>query len=1044
MKKMSRFTSFTLAALLIASGLPFHAYASEALSLRDLAKVNNLTQAQVKLGTVARIAPEINTNSKKTISVIVQLASDPGIVAKQQGKKLKSSSVKALEKEVSSEQSRFLKDIKSEKLKAKVGKKFSHVINAVELSIPANQIEDLAKIPNVVAIYENKEYKIPDVRVEELGNSASPKYDAAPLQQIGVLDLWKQGLTGKGLKVGVVDTGVDYNHPDLKSAYKGGYDSFDNDRDPYEEAPISPEDDRLGTGYEGSSHGTHVSGTIVGRAKNSKSDVHVKGIAYNADLYVYRVLGRNGGSTAQVIDGIEKAVKQGVDVINLSLGSDYEKNADSPDAIAVNNATLAGVITVIASGNAADKEVDRYYYTAGSPAGAQLPITVGAVTSPSVLYDGSAQSSFGDNYNFHVFAYQVKKDNFAQIIGTSPLPVVYANLGTAADFAQVDVNNKIALVSRGSNAFTEKIENARKAGAKAIVIFNGNDKDGDGLADLDLTDREDYINTILGDQLEAIPAFDMKGAEGRALAKQLVNDPAKASSLTFTFSADYPSTKDEGDKMASFSSRGPVLGDDYLIKPDISAPGVSVLSSVPAWSKLIPKAKYDLAYARFNGTSMATPHVAGLSLLVKQAHPDWTPFDVKAALSNTAKQIDDEEGTLYDVYSQGAGRVDGVAAVKTPALLQTVEEVTILDNDLKEKTVTYYGNNLSFGLLEAGSKAVTKTLQLKNTSSKDVSYEADVILHDEVTSDPWDPKKTPDANDIKVELSKDKLNLEGKDTDTFTLTLSPDSDAKDGVYEGEVLLKSKNGNPDLHLPFAVHVGDEPEDTHFGFGDIELSDTVITPDGDGKDDTFSVEALLQAKDVNAIEVQAYSYDDQYIGTLASLFKDYAFITPGTVTFSNLDGTYSNGSDVAKKLGVGKYKLRVVGYTLDQSLPKGEQVVNTYEAWKAFAIEAGVDSDSSAAREAAKLVKAAAEAFDAEASNVSEVDQQVLTLPEVEDGVKYEVTKSSNDTYISDKGVLKALPKKGKVTVTLTVTITSTEDKDIQESKRVKVTLAAPAE
>ncbi|MCK9909972.1 S8 family serine peptidase, partial [Microbacteriaceae bacterium K1510] len=158
----------------------------------------------------------------------------------------------------------------------------------------------------------------------------------------------------------------------------------------------------------------------------------------------------------------------------------------------------------------------------------------------------------------------------------------------------------------------EKITNAMNAGAIAVVMFNGNDSNGDDVADLNNPGREGYIGTMLGDQMEAIPTFDMKGAEGWALAKELLANPDKAKSLTFTFSGDYPKSNDPGDHMANFSSRGPVWGDNYSIKPDVSAPGVAVLSSYPAWSKLIDGAKYDKAYTRLNGTSMATPHVAGL------------------------------------------------------------------------------------------------------------------------------------------------------------------------------------------------------------------------------------------------------------------------------------------------------------------------------------------------------------------------------------------------------------------------------------------------
>ncbi len=1030
----------SLSAIMLLGGVPYNALASETFSKRELSKLNSVTQAVSTQGSgVSKVSSQLDTDSRKKVSVIVQLTGEPvaGSGDYRKGSVSKSSRSKA--QSVSQEQSTFQKAAKKADLDFDIDQKFSYVFNGMVITLPANQIPELAKLPQVKYIHENRTYSIPDVEIEPEADSKSSaaKYDIAPLKQIGVLDMWKEGLNGKGLKVGVIDTGVDYLHPDLKDAYKGGYDSYDNDKDPYEEAPISPEDDRKGEGYEGSAHGTHVSGTIVGRAKNKQSDVQVKGIAYAADLYVYRVLGRGGGSSAQVIDGIEKAVRDGMDVINLSLGSDLEKNADSPDAIAVNNAMRAGVITVVANGNAADKEMGRWYYTAGSPAGAKLPISVGAVTSPTVLYDASAASSFGGNYDFHVMAWQIKKDNFQKLLGTKELPVVYANLGSAKDFQQVNAKGKVALVSRGTLAFNEKILNAKKAGAIAIVIFNGNDQDGDGQADLDLPDRSDYIYTVLGDQMEAIPTFDMKGAEGRALAKQLLSDAANADKLTFRFDSEYPSIQDPGDKMAPFSSRGPVLGDDYAIKPDVSAPGVSVLSSVPAWSKLIDDAKYDLAYARYNGTSMAAPHVAGLALLLKQAHPEWTPFDVKAALANTSAPLSDYTNTLYDVYSQGAGRVNGYAAMKTPAVLQTVEEISILNSDFERETITNYGANTSFGLMKPGSEPVTRTLQLKNTSKDSVSYSAEVVMHPSVTTNPWDPKATPDVDDIEVKLSDDTItSARGKAT-KFELTLAPERDAEEGLYEGEVVLKSKKSNyPDLHLPFVVHVGEKREDTKFGLDDMKLSDESFSPDGDGKDESISVEALLQASDVNVIELEAWSLDDTYIGTMAALFDNYRPFAPGPITFSNIDGTYVTGSLVPKKLEPGRYKLRLLASVVDTSKPKGEQVVKTYELWKSFRIE-GAKSNTASSKSKLKQV---ADDFTPKVVNTENSGEAVLSLPDDADDFTYRVTKSSRTDFIDDDGVLVALPEESEVTVTLIVTIASKDDPEKQKDVEVEVKLA----
>ncbi len=1065
MKKQTKLVmAFTLTAGLVFNGLPYQVFAANTVNKLELKNVNALTKATAETAHAAEISPNLNTKSKKPVRVIVQFQSQPMVVAKALAKgKRQVFSASSVEARVKNEQRSFQEAASKRNIDLQVHRTFRYVLNGMEVTVPANQIPELAKLPGVKSIYENAHYyALPIAGDENLAETAASgaRYDLNPLNQIHVPEMWAAGYTGKGIKVGVIDTGVDYLHPDLKDAYKGGYDSFDDDKDPYEQAPIPIDKDPRGTGYEGSEHGTHVSGTIVGRDANPTSKISVKGIAYEADLYVYRVLGRDGGSSAQVIDGIERAVKDGMDVINLSLGSDAEKNPNSPDSIALNNAVLAGVTVCVANGNAAQNAPGQYYYTLGSPAVAQLVTSVGATTTPTPEISATADATAGTDttrYDLKVMAWEATKDDLKAVLGTKPIPAVYCNLGTVEDFANVDAKGKVALISRGTNAFVDKIKNAKNAGAVAAVIFNGNDRDGDGQADLDLPAgyREGNIDVFIGESFNNIPTFDMKGIEGRKLAKAIVSDPEKARSFTFSFGDNYTKTTKPGGLMAGFSSRGPNMDGDYGIKPDVVAPGTYILSSVPAYGKMDPNADYNKAYTRLDGTSMATPHIAGLSALLKQAHPDWTPFDIRAALANTAEPITDEEGTRYDVYSQGAGQVNGEAALKTPALLESVEEITILDKDFAPKQVTNYGDNVSFGLLAPGSEK-TKKLQLKNTSNKSVSYQAEIHLHPSVTTDPWDPKDTPDASNLKVTLGKlndDRITADGNQTVLFDLTVQPDEDAAAGVYEGEVLLKSEDDHPDLHLPFVVHVGTEREDTHFGFDQFEVSSSILSPNGDGEDDTIDASALLTATDVNHIYLDVYGLDDLYIGTLAEMVTlndagepTYEPIAPGNITFANIDGSYldgtldSRGRPVVKHLTDGEYKLVIVGVNQDVTKPLSEQILATYLAFSAFKV---VDSNVTIDKEQLKreVAKAKAE-FEPLDVNTTVIGEKVLSLPTHVHNLTYTITATSNKTYISPDGTLLALPAKGSKKVYVWVTIASKLDPSIKATVKWTVTLEPP--
>lgn len=586
--------------------------------------------------------------------------------------------------------------------------------------------------------------------------------DNAPLKQIHADWAADQGLTGEGLKVGVIDTGVDYTHPDIAPAYKGGYDSFYQDDDPYEEVPLTPEEDtEYGVGYAGTYHGTHVAGTIIGQYA-AKGDVAQKGVAPEADLYVYKVLGRNidkpdtsSGSSAQVIDGIERAVKDGMDVINLSLGSDSEKDVNSPDSIAINNAVLSGVTAVIANGN----NGEAGYFSMGSPAASQLGISVGAVDSPIKAFSGefraeipsSVTSVTYDTYQpFHVMAYELGKSDFASIFGTGPVKVAYAKLGKPEDYPAGDLSDTIVLVSRGDLTFDVKIANAKARNVKALAIFNGNAKEIDGKIVPDLSDsikdRDGFIGSNFGDGYQNVPTLDIQGTFGRQLARAI--DATADKTATFTFGPDYPVEMTPGDVVTYFSSAGPNFDGKLSIKPDIVAPGYGVLSTYPAYGKYDSEADYSKAYARLSGTSMATPHVAGLALLIKQAHPTYTPLDIRAALANTADPVY-YQGAPEDFYLQGPGRANVENAINTPALLQSIEPISILDKNFVPQNVINYNPSTSFGTLLPGSEA-SQVLQLKNMSDSTLTYSASVELN------------SGDPDQVSVTLDKSSVTASAK------------------------------------------------------------------------------------------------------------------------------------------------------------------------------------------------------------------------------------------------------------------------------------------
>ncbi|MFC4402865.1 S8 family serine peptidase [Gracilibacillus xinjiangensis] len=384
--------------------------------------------------------------------------------------------------------------------------------------------------------------------------------------------------TGKGVKVGVIDTGIDYTHPDLQKNYKGGYDLVDFDDDPMETTP----EQGIPT-----SHGSHVAGIIGANGK-------MKGVAPDADLYAYRALGPGGsGTSVQVMAAIEQAVKDGMDVLNLSLGNTIN-GPDWPTSVAVNRATEQGVTVVIAGGNTGPDP-----WTIGSPATAESVISVGASTPPTEV-----------PYLYEPFLR--KKIELLPLQGSPAwsferdLQVVHND--RAPNELEAD---HILVAERGETPFTELAQQAVKRGASALLIANDEEGAFQGALEQEIPIPVAAISKEAGEWLK-----QEQGTFLRLETEQMV------------------------DTITDFSSRGPVTV-NWSIKPEIVAPGASIMSTVPG------------GYASFNGTSMAAPHIAGVAALLKEAHPDWTPEQIKAALLTTADPL---PGFLPT--EQGAGKVD--------------------------------------------------------------------------------------------------------------------------------------------------------------------------------------------------------------------------------------------------------------------------------------------------------------------------------------------------------------------------------------------------
>ncbi len=608
---------------------------------------------------------------------------------------------------------------------------------------PAAVIDEYFYVLNSLAVRLNGEQisrllSAPGVKQVDLSTLYKPTMDASVIL-IGADQLWPlaggRENGGAGIKVGIIDSGIDATHPFFackgpiphKVFFTGKVGDLNN-------LLVSP-------------HGTHVSGSVAGCVTTAPIVGTISGIAPAAQLFDYNVFPGFGvgfvfmGGSAfshDIARAVEETVLDGMDVINMSLGGGVEGPHDLL-ADAVNAAVDAGVIAAVAAGNAGPA-----LGTVESPGSAANAITAGASGNShffGVAIDVTSASGSA-TYGGAVGAF----DPFAANPATGQELVDWAATGDPVTACIAATNptpiaGRIALISRGACTFTTKVRNAQNAGAFGVIIYNN-------MNGTPIAMGQDGTTPV-----PTIPAVMVSNVDGAAILGSL---PATAT-IDGTVILEFFGTPDV---LASFSGRGPVPF-TFILKPDLTAPGVNVYSSV-----------FDGQFASFDGTSMATPHIAGSAALLLQLHPDWTPADVKSALvNNAARVVDDGFGNDPGVLARGGGRVALVPANQTP--------------------LTFFPSNASFGLWK-GNRFVRADLPVavKNVSGMDQSCSVAVTGEPIVTAEPADlTVAAGESATVTVELDGGRSNQ-----------------TPSGDYSGDVVVTC--GSVVLRLPWYTRIDRE--------------------------------------------------------------------------------------------------------------------------------------------------------------------------------------------------------------------------------------------
>ena len=408
------------------------------------------------------------------------------------------------------------------------------------------------------------------------------------------------GIDGAGIKIAVIDTGVDFNHPDLfgwgpDGKVIGGYNFIQEGQPP----------------MDTNGHGTQVAGVIA-------ADGELVGVAPKAKILAYKVSEDGEGVSSElIIRAIEKAIEDEADIINISLGVN---RTNFKIESAVNNALEKEIFVVTAAGNDGPG-----LKTIGSPGRNFGSITVGA-TYNNLTSSLVATLEVDENpYTIIPMVGSTKLDN--------PITekIVFGGYGKSEDFEKIDVKDAIVIVERGSDVegellyFSIKEKNAANAGARALIVYNN--VPGIFLGEL----IHEFIEEGYKPQ---IPVVSIDREEGLEIIESIVN--GNVASMHLFYNPDF---------VAHFSSRGPVS--PFYIKPEIVAPGAYINTT-----------QTNGGYNFTSGTSYAAPHISGAAALLLQKNPELHHHEIKSLLLTTAEPVSDAYGQEFSIQEAGAGRLN--------------------------------------------------------------------------------------------------------------------------------------------------------------------------------------------------------------------------------------------------------------------------------------------------------------------------------------------------------------------------------------------------
>ncbi|MEG1139410.1 MAG: S8 family serine peptidase [Lachnospiraceae bacterium] len=794
------------------------------------AKAQEQSEDKIQAGTVIQV--------KDPVRVIVVLKDKPLLErGYTTGTAMKKASGKAIAKDLIEQQDALFSKIQKEAADSDTRKgaksattdgvhlnfHYTLTLNGMSLTVPYGALAGIKKMEGVEAAFLAREYGI-EPMTQESG------------KMIGRSETWSNGYTGKGMKIAIIDTGLNVGHkvfspltPDkltntsltkeklardlnqncntlhAKELMKGNLTEdqlYHNTKVPY---AFDYAGSDVNVEHEGiSDHGTHVAGIAAGNETKTPEGT-VVGVAKDAQIMVMKVFGGESAFDDAILAALEDAMVLGADAINMSIGTSAGFSKELPEdsqAIrwlnqAYNTIFQTDTELAISAGNSASSAVNNLWTTNLNPVDAPDNATVG---SPSTYLGATSVASIDNEASLGYYMIigdrkieymdSNSTNRFMNLAGKKLDFAMVGNQGCSEDdFTKAKVKGKVAVVQRGDCTFAEKQERARLAGAVGCIVYNNVD--------------EPYLSMAIE---ETLPCVSIQLSDGKYLERMA--EAGKTRCMVSKKSTFFSRPKNV---MSSFSSWG--VTPDLQLKPEITAPGGNIYSATD-------KGTYGL----MSGTSMAAPHIAGVAALIKQALLEkgiQLPVGelrkrVDALMMSTAIPVlyNEKEGTPYSPRLQGAGLVNAYSSVTSNAYL------TVADNT-KPKI------NMGDDVRKKGEYKFS--FAIHNTGNHDIQFvpKADVMTEDyvdvEMEGYPCFMSETPKAlKDAKVEYQSSAfkdgvITVPGNESTKIevTITLSPENKAymdkrfKNGIYvDGFIHLKAiTKDDISLSLPYMGFYGD---------------------------------------------------------------------------------------------------------------------------------------------------------------------------------------------------------------------------------------------